>query len=192
MSNDESTLYCRVVDLDQEVTGEILNEELVKGTWTKNLIRYVCNGDCIRGAIVMGKENGKYLFSIRDAYLAYARRRAGEDDRNAVVMEAVVTDVKKDWYEGRVIWMTPVGYGGVSFLPAGRDFKPGDKAVMTILNIQKTGSSVFINLCSPRYGYEKIDRPFESDDDVLADFVTTQEEILSSAREEAEDQGTRL
>lgn len=192
MSNDESTLYCRVVDLDQEVTGEILNEELVKGTWTKNLIRYVCNGDCIRGAIVMGKENGKYLFSIRDAYLAYARRRAGEDDRNAVVMEAVVTDVKKDWYEGRVIWMTPVGYGGVSFLPAGRDFKPGDKAVMTILNIQKTGSSVFINLCSPRYGYEKIDRPFESDDDVLADFVTTQEEILSSVREEAEDEGTRL
>lgn len=192
MSNDERTLYCQVVDLDQQVTGEVVNEELVKGTWTKDLIRYVCNGDCIRGAVIMGKENGKYLFSIRDAYLAYARQRAGEDDRNAVVMEAVVTEVKKDWYEGRVVWMTPSGYGGVSFLPAGREFKPGDKAVMTILNIQKTGSSVFINLCPPKYGYEKIDRPFESDDDVLAEFVSTQEEILSSAREEPEDEGTRL
>ncbi len=192
MSNDESTLYCKAVDLDQPVTGEIVNEELVKGTWTKNLVQYVRNGDCIRDAVVVGKEGGKYLFSIREAYLAYARRRAGEDDRNAVVMEAVVTEVKKDWYEGRVIWMTPVGYGGVSFLPAGRDFKPGDKAIMTILNIQKTGSSLFINLCPPKYGYEKIDRPFDSDDDVLVDFVTTQEEILSSAREETEDDETRL
>lgn len=192
MSNDESTLYCKVVDLDQSITGEIVNEELVKGTWTKNLVRYMCNGDCIRDAVVVGKEGGKYLFSIRDAYLAYARQRAGEDDRNSVVMEAVVSEVKKDWYEGRIIWMTPVGYGGVSFLPVGRDPKPGDKSVMTILNIQKTGSSVFINLCPPKYGYEKIDRPFDSDDDVLADFVTTQEDILSSARVEADDDEARI
>ncbi|MBQ2485715.1 MAG: WYL domain-containing protein, partial [Candidatus Methanomethylophilus sp.] len=187
MSEDEMTLYCEVVDRERTISGEIVNEELVKGTWTRNLIPYVYEGDCIRGAVVVDKKDGGYLFSIRDSYLAYARQRAMDDDKNSVVMEAVVSEVKRDWYDGRIVWMTPSGYGGVSLLMEGRELKPGDRAVMSILNIQTTGSSMFVNLCPPKYGYESIDKPFESDDDVLADFVTTEDQILSSLRGEEKD-----
>ena len=191
LSEDETSLFCRAVDADREVAGVIDNEELVKGTWTRDLIPYVCEGDCIRGAVVAGVEDGAYRFSIRAAYLAYARMRAEEDLRRGTVMEAVVTAVKPDWYDGRLVWMTPAGYGGVSLPLEWRDLKPGDKAVLSVLNIQSSGSTVFINLAPPRYGYESVERPFASDDDVLAAFVTSQEAILSDAQRE-EDSEERL
>ena len=183
-SEDERTLFCKTVDTEMEVTGEIINEELVKGTWTKNLIPYVCEGDCIRGAVVVGQEAGTFLFSIHDAYVAYAKRCAEKDYRDGTVMEAVVTEVKDEWYGGRLVWMTPAGYGGVSFPLEWRNLKAGDKAVLSVVNIKPSGSTVFINLAAPKNGYQSIDQPFESDDDVLKDFVTTQGDILSCQPEE--------
>ena len=177
MVTDWETLLCSTVDSDDTLEGEIINEELIKGTWTRNIKPYLFDGDCIRDAVVVEKEDNYCYFSIRDAYMAYAKRIAEEDSRNSIVMEAVVSEVKKEWYDGRVTWMTPSGYGGVSFPLAGRELKPGDKVVMSILNIQTTGTSFFINLSQPKYGYERIDKPFESEEDVLADFVTTANKI---------------
>lgn len=186
-SEDEKTLFCKTVDAELEVVGEIVNEELVKGTWTKNLIPYVCEGDCIRGAVVVGQEDGIFLFSIREAYIAYAKRWAEKDLGEGTVMEAVVTEVKSEWYGGRLVWMTPTGYGGVSFPLEWRNLKAGDKAVLSVVSVIPSGSTVFINLAVPKNGYQSVDRPFESDDDVLKEFVTTQGEILSCPPVEEED-----
>ncbi len=188
LSETGDTILCSAIDSDDLVEGEILNEELVKGTWSRNLIPYLFDGDCIRDAVVIEKDEDYCVFSIRDAYKAYSKKKAEEDLRNNVVMEAVVSEVKKEWYDGRVTWMTPSGYGGVSFPLAGRELKPGDKVVMSVLNIQTTGTSVFINLCQPKYGYEGIDRLFESEEDVLTQFVTTAKKIRgeSSGKEDDE------
>lgn len=186
LSEDGETILCSTVNSDEPVEGEIINEELVKGTWTRNLIPYLFDGDCIRDAIIVEKGEDYCLFSIREAYVSYARRKADEDSRNNVIMEAVVSEVKKEWYDGRITWMTPTGYGGVSLLLPDRKFKPGDKAVMSVTNIQTMGSiSVFINLSAPKYGYKSIDKVFESEEDVLAQFVTSAKKI----REECSTKG---
>lgn len=186
LSEDGETILCSTVNSDEPVEGEIINEELVKGTWTRNLIPYLFDGDCIRDAIIVEKGEDYCLFSIREAYVSYARRKADEDSRNNVIMEAVVSEVKKEWYDGRITWMTPTGYGGVSLLLPDREFKPGDKAVMSVTNIQTMGSiSVFINLSAPKYGYKSIDKVFESEEDVLAQFVTSAKKI----REECSTKG---
>lgn len=186
LSEDGETILCSTVNSDEPVEGEIINEELVKGTWTRNLIPYLFDGDCIRDAIIVEKGEDYCLFSIREAYVSYARRKADEDSRNNVIMEVVVSEVKKEWYDGRITWMTPTGYGGVSLLLPDREFKPGDKAVMSVTNIQTMGSiSVFINLSAPKYGYKSIDKVFESEEDVLAQFVTSAKKI----REECSTKG---
>lgn len=186
LSEDGNTILCSTVGSDEPIEGEIINEELVKGTWTRNLIPYLFDGDCIRDAIIVEKGEDYCLFSIRDAYVSYARKKADEDSRNNIVMEAVVSEVKKEWYGGRVTWMTPSGYGGISLLMPERELKPGDKAVMSVTNIQTIGgTSVFINLSTPKYGYESIDHEFESEEDVLAQFVTSAKKI----REECSTKG---
>ena len=186
LSEDGETILCSTVNSDEPVEGEIINEELVKGTWTRNLIPYLFDGDCIRDAIIVEKGEDYCLFSIREAYVSYARRKADEDSRNNVIMEAMVSEIKKEWYDGRITWMTPTGYGGVSLLLPDREYKPGDKAVMSVTNIQTMGSiSVFINLSAPKYGYKSIDKVFESEEDVLAQFVTSAKKI----REECSTKG---
>ena len=181
-----------IVDPKHKVSGIILDEELVRGTWTRHLKPYLLGDDCIRKAVIADKEGDVFYFSIKDAYLDYAMSRAREDERNCAVVEAVVTEISS-LYGGRVIWMTPSGYGGISLPLEGRDLKPGDKAAMSISSIQNMGKSVFINLCSPKYGYDRIDKPFGPGvDDVLINFVAAEDEILdemAAAEEQPESRG---
>ena len=178
---DETSLLCEVVGSRRPISGVILNEELIKGIWTRDLLPYVFDRDCIRGAEIIGKDDDGYTFSIKQAYSSYCKRLAENDFKKGLVMEAVVLEVKRNWYEGRVTWITPSGYGGVSLLPTDKDLRPGDKAVMTVLNIQTSSSSFFINLCPPKYGYDNVDSPFVSPERVLSSFVTTRKEILSES-----------
>lgn len=184
---------CVIVDTGKSVKGRIIeDEELVKGTLTKDVIPYLYDGDCIRGAVIAGKEGEDYLFSIREAYQDYALKCAREDERNNAIMVAEVTGIRNDLYDGRITWMTPSGYGGISFVPEGRALKPGDREVMTIYNIQTIGKNIFINLCPPKYDYGDVDKTFSSDnEDVLAAFVSTKEDILSemSAKTESLETG---
>ncbi|MBR4133984.1 MAG: WYL domain-containing protein [Bacteroidales bacterium] len=172
---------CVIVDQSMSVMGRVVDEELVKGTWTRNVIPYLFDGDCIKDAKIIGTDGDDFLISIRDAYLAYALKCAREDHKNNVIMEAVVSEVKPDMYaEGRVTWMTPSGYGGISFPLNGRKLKPGDKVPMIVLNIQSSSTTTFINLGEPRYDYDRIDKHFGGDnEEVLAAFVTTPEQVLA-------------
>lgn len=179
VTDDEDPFLCDTVDPDRKVSGRILNEELVKGLWTEDLIPYLLDGDCIRNAEIVGRDDDGFLFSIKKAYLLYALRRAREDDGKCAVLECEVIRYSTK-SGGRIVWMTPSGYGGMSTPIEGRDLKPGDRAALSIKNIQNSGDSAYINLCPPKYDYERVDKPFGPDDEaVLLDFVAKEKDILS-------------
>lgn len=181
---------CVIIGSDKEVAGIIIDEELVKGTTTKDIIPFLFDGDCIKGAVIKGRQGDDFLVSIREAYQVYALRCAEIDARSGVLIEALVMAVRDDLYGGRITWMTASGYGGISFPLEGHNLKPGDKVDMTVLHIQQSKKSVFINLGLPKHesvgNYipfhiinEEIDR-----EAVLASFVTSQEKILAERGED--------
>ena len=171
---DGESLQCRVVDTDADVRGPLINEELIKGVWTRDLLEYFCDEDCIRGAVLFRDEEG-YSFSIADAYTSYARKMSEKDNRESVCFKARVYRVSEEW--GRVNWMTPSGYGGISKLEDTPGVKVGDTAVLQILNVQKVGTNTYINLCYPKYDVGAV-RPFDEDGDVLGEFITTYDAVV--------------
>ena len=173
----------RIVDTDNPLEGVILDEELIRGTETGDIIPYFCEDDVIRDAELIIDNDGTSRFSLRKAYEAYAKKKVRRDNGAGTVFEAKVTRIREDLK--RINWMTSRGYGGISYLIEGEDLKPGDIKVMTVYNVQTSGSSFYINLCPPRYDYEAVDR-FGSDEDVLADFVTTADKILETRKTVAE------
>jgi len=177
---DEENLLCRVVGEDASVTGPLVNEELIKGVWTRDIIDYFFKDDCVRGAVLYRDGDG-YSFSIADAYTAYARAQAEKDQRDGICFRAKVYNVNEKW--GRVNWITPSGYGGISKCGDTPGVKAGDTAVLQVLNVQKQGANTYINLCYPKYDVDGV-RPFSEDNDILGGFVATEEELRRS-RDEA-------
>ena len=192
LTDDEESFTCDIVDPDRKISGRILNEELVKGLWTKDLIPYLLDGDCVREAKIVRRDGEEYLISIMNAYLKYALDCAREDDKNCAVMECKVIRYST-MSGGRIVWMTPSGYGGLSKLIEGRDLNPGDIMPMSVFSIVDSSKSAYINLCPPKYGYEKIDKPFGPGvDDVLINFVAAEDDILdemAAAEEQPESRG---
>ena len=192
LTDDEESFTCDIVDPDRKASGRILNEELVKGLWTKDLIPYLLDGDCVRDARIAGRDGEEYLISIMNAYLNYALKRAREDDKNCSVMECKVIRYSK-MYGGRIVWITPSGYGGVSYLLSTCELNPGDTMAMSVHSINDSSKSVFINLCPPKYDYERVDKPFGPDEEaVLLDFITKEDTILdemAAAEDQPESRG---
>lgn len=164
---------CVLLDHDNPLYGPLVNEELIRSTVTQDLFPYFCEDDVIAGAVLVEDENG-VGFSIKDAYASYAKDAAQKSERDGSVFEAKVTKVCTDI--GRICWMTPFGYGGISLPVEGKDLKEGDICVMSIHSIQVSGRSLYINLCPPKYNYDVVDVRFE-EDDVLKDFVKTEDEV---------------
>jgi hypothetical protein len=183
ITDDEDPFICDTVDPDRKVSGRILNEELVKGLWTEDLIPYLLDGDCIQNARVADKDGEEYLISIKNAYLNYALECAQEDYKKCAVMECKVIRYSK-MSGGRIVWMTPSGYGGVSYPLATREMKPGETMAMSVHSINDSGQSVYINLCPPEYDDERFDKPFGPDEEaVLLDFVAKERIILAEMAE---------
>ena len=178
-SGDEKSLYCKILDFDDPIGGLMVNEELIRGTTTEDIIPYLFAGDVIRGAKLIMDEDG-VRFSIREPYCAYALSAARLDDKEDTVFEAKVTHIREDI--GRINWITPRGYGAVSYPVEGETLRVGDIHVMSIYNIQTNGSATYINICPPKMGYDTIDIPFDDSDDgkdgILEGFVATQEDVL--------------
>ena len=175
ISEDGDSLECEIVDKDVEVKGTLQNEELIKGLWTRDLINFFFELDCVRDAVLYKGLDGN-TFSIADAYTAFARERADMDFRDNVCFQARVYNINESW--GRVNWITPAGYSGITRIEDTPGVKVGDVAVLQVLNVQKQGVNTYINLCPPKYGADSV-RAFSDDDDVLKDFITTRDEILS-------------
>ena len=186
---DEKGLRCKVLDPDNPVAGHLVDEELIRGTDTADLRQFLFSGDVIRGAVMHVDDDG-VTFSIRQAYRDYALGEACKDDRAGTVFEAVVTHVHKEIE--RVNWMTPRGYGAISYPLEGDDVKEGDIRVMSLYNIQTNGPVTYINICPPKMGYEAIDEHYDAGEDGqesrLQGFVTTQEAVLKDRSDEVPEQ----
>ena len=50
-----NSLNCRVVDDDTDIHGIIIDEELLKGVWTSDIINFFFEKDCITGAVIYKK-----------------------------------------------------------------------------------------------------------------------------------------
>ena len=172
----EGDLCCEILDLDNPLKGVLVKEELIRGTEAEDLFPYLFADDVIPGARLIMDEDG-VRFSIRDAYAAYAKSKARKCELDDTVFEAKVIRVRPDI--GRINWMTPFGFGGISIPTDGKDLKVGDTCVMSIYNIQSGNGSMFINLCPPKYGYDVIDVKFDDNEGVLIDFVTTADQVES-------------
>lgn len=173
--NSYSTLECEIVDDKVEERGTILNEELVKGLWTRDLIPFLYDQDCIRGAELSKGPDGN-RFSITGAYAAYARRKAEQECRDNVCFQAKVYKISEEWE--RVNWITPSGYAGITKLDEFSGVKEGDLEILQVQNVQTQGANTYINLCRPRYDVDAV-VAFPEDDEILSGFVTTREIILS-------------
>ena len=176
------SLVCRVLGAGAGVRGRILEEELIKGLRTGDLIDYFREQDVIRGAVLYVEEGG-YSFSIAEAYTAFARAQAEREWRSGAFFRARVYRVDEEW--GRVNWMTPSGYAGISRLEDTPGVKVGDTAVLQVLNIQKQGANTYINLCYPKFDVGAV-LPF-AEEDVLIGFITTEEKVLSEASRKTEE-----
>ena len=183
LSYSDSTLECEIIDDKVEEKGTIRNEELIKGLFTKDLIPFFCDQDCIRGAVLIKDKDGNH-FSIAKAFASYAKAKADKESKDDVCFRARAYCVDEKW--GRVNWITPSGYGGITKLEDFPGVKVGDVETLQVKDVQTQGTRTFINLRRPRYDVGAV-LPFPEDDDILSDFVTTKEKILSG-RKEAEAQ----
>jgi len=167
---------CAALESKDMAEGVVQNEELIKGTYTEDLADFFFEGDCIENAIVV--ESGENpVFSIKKAYHDFAAAKAGADDRNLAFFEAKALDIREDF--DRIFWMTAGGYGAISFGIEG--VRKGDTAVLCVQNIQTKGDAIYINVCPPRYGYDKIDRKFD-EESVLIDFVVPVERAVDNIK----------
>lgn len=169
-SGPSPILLASAVQTTLEQNGFIINEELIKGTWTEDLLPYIYLDDCIKGASVVNVE-GKPAFSIKDCYRNFAKKAAEKDLRNGTIFEAVATHIVTE--SGRINWITAGGYGAISLMIDG--VKVGDKKVMNVKNVQTSGAT-YINIEQPKYGYDHIDRIFD-EEQVLSSFLSTEKDV---------------
>ncbi|MBQ0044673.1 MAG: WYL domain-containing protein [Bacteroidales bacterium] len=162
-----------------EKKGVILNEELIKGIWTEDLIPYIFDGDCIKGAVIENTD-GEPEFSIKESYRSFAKQAAELDNRNNTVFEAVAVFISEE--TSRINWMTAGGYGAIS--PMIEGIKVGTKMVMTVKNVQTKGAT-YINIEPPKYGYDHIDRIF-NEEEVLSSFISMEKDVWKELDEQTE------
>lgn len=179
-ANGYPVIKCAALDSSDGAEGYIYDEELIKGTFTEDLAGYLFDGDCIENAVVI--ENGEEpVFSIKNAYSEFSRKKALSDRYNSSVFEAKVVAVLDDI--GKINWLTAGGYGAIS--PCMDGIEDGDTAVLSVNNIQ-SGLDLFINVCPPKCDYSSIDRKFD-EESVLGDFVVSTTEALENIRKKQEE-----
>ena len=181
---DDGWMRFRVVDEDSDLSGKLTDEELIKGFFTRDILDFIFEGDCIRGAVLVS-EGGAFTFSIKNAYERFCRRRAESDRRSGTVFQARALRVIEKIQ--RVNWLTARGFGGVSKLDG--DVQVGDVMDLEVDSIKDT-VGFFINLRHPKYDNgDPVVRFDEGEDagyDVLSDFVCTRKDVLAERQKARE------
>jgi hypothetical protein len=138
--NDDGELWCKVVGGEEEEML-LFDDELVAGTYVKDLYAYLYENDFIAGARVESDADGLGI-SIREAYLAFAIQNAQIASRNKHFFQGRVEYVDEKMQ--RIFWMTAGGFFGISRMREG--LEPGDEAVLYVVNVQFRGKDVYINV----------------------------------------------
>ena len=145
VGEDGKTMLCRTVGTDYDGDCEIESEELVKGLYTDDLIDYFPPEGCIENAVLV-KEGDMPLFSMRDAYLDYARKTARKDRGTGRTFQAKAIAFHEGASEekNRVILLSDKGYGGLMYDDGSLDV--GDIVTVYTQSIQENANGVFINM----------------------------------------------
>ena len=175
----EEYLICKALGTKYEDECEIKEEELVKGTYVSHLIPYF-REDCIDGAVLVDEEEPP-LFSIKDAYIRYAKKTAEEDCANKRVFEAMITDIFRyngDSERDRLILISDKGYGGLMRIRDG--YKVGDIITVTVVSVRGSGDNIFINLDEPDFYHFTKPSKFNPET-VLNGFVSNEDSVVNTA-----------
>ena len=166
-------IHCVPQDAFYDGPGEIEDEELVKGLYTRDLTEYLYENDCIEGAVLID-ENEPPLFSIKETYQRFALRQADKDRRTRRVHNALVIDVfngiTRD--KDRLRLISDNGYGGL-MRDSGR-YGKGDIAIVYTHSIRNDNGNIYINMDEPNFPYS--DEPDEFDREHLLDGFVMPEE----------------
>lgn len=171
--NGERNIRCEIMDCMEPICGQIISEELVKGLYTEDLIDYIYDDDCFPDAVIEYADEQGYEFSIRDSYRSFAEKKAREDEKNYTVFKAKAFYIS-DQYK-RIYWMTPSGYGAVSFIIDG--VKVGDIKIMEIDSIHPVNKDLYINIREPKYENSQAVREWD-DNSVLENYVVDVKDAL--------------
>lgn len=175
----EEYLSCRALGTGYEEDCKIIEEELVKGIYTSHLIPYFYEQDCINGAVLAGGSVPP-LFSIKDAYLRYAKKTSEDDRINKRVFEARITSIfrnNEDPERDRLILLSDKGYGGLMKVRDG--YKVGDTITVRVVSVHGSSDKLFINM--EEADFCRFTRPKGFDPEtVLNDFVCTEESLVNA------------
>lgn len=189
-NEDSNILYCRPLGMEYEGDCIVRSEELVKGLYTEGLIKYIYDYDCVEGAVLV-ERGAPAVFSIKDAYIKYAKAQADKDCVSRRVYSATVVG----FFEGetreqdRVILISDKGYGGLMIDDG--TLEAGDIVELYTKNAIERNNSLFINMAKPFFDHEEAGSEIV-EDDVLRDFIVEQDTALrhleeSSHTEDKED-----
>ena len=151
-------LWCKPVgEGDDELF--LYDDDLVAGTYVKDLLPYLYENDFIVGARVETDSEGLGI-SIREAYLAFAVQNAQIAYRNKHYFKGHVLFVDEDME--RTFWMTAGGFFGISRKKEG--LVAGDEAVLYVVNVQFRQNEVYINVdVDETAGVGRVVQPFDEE-----------------------------
>lgn len=157
-------LWCKPVGKEEEMV--LFDDELVVGTYVKDLLPYLYENDFIRDARVESDQEGLGI-SIRKAYLAFAVQSAQIAFRNKHYFKGRVLYVDED--KQRIFWITACGFFGISRIKEG--LQAGDEAVLYVVNTQFRQDDTYINVDLDEFnGAGKTVQSFD-EDNLLNGFI---------------------
>ena len=178
----------------EEEQSSLFIEELVTGFYTDDLMPYIYENDYI-GRACYREDAYSSGFSIKDAYIDYAMRKAEEDRRNRSVFNAKVIG----YYQGanedkdRYILISDKGYGGLMRVNA--EYDTGDIVTVYVVSAFDNGNAFFINFDEPEFEYEGSPRPFV-EENVLGEFVLDEDgaeaDVARSLMEKKDETGNDI
>lgn len=181
----EGVLWCKPVGADEEMV--LFDDELVMGTYVKDLVPYLYENDYIMRARVEADAEGLGI-SIREAYMAFAIQNAQVASRNRHFFRGRILDIDED--RKRIYWMTACGFFGISRFREG--LGPGHEAVLYVVNVQFRDQDVYINVdVDEAGGAGKIVQPFD-EEKLLEGFIQDAPPADTAAKSDGEAQAERL
>ena len=179
-------LWCKQVgEEDEELC--LFDDELVVGTYVKDLLPYLYEDDFIAGARVESDAAGIGI-SIRGAYREFAVQNAQIALRNKHFFKGRVLYVDEEMQ--RIFWMTAGGFFGISRFREG--LAADDEAVLSVVNVQFRNDDYYINVEMDETGVVGgTVQPFD-EDKLLDGFIRDEAPVQADGRPDSAERVLKL
>ena len=138
--NERGELCCKAVGEGEEELA-LFDDELVVGTYVRDLLPFLYGDDFIRDARVEADDAG-FGISIRRVYMDFAIQAAQLAYRRRLLFKGRVLFV--DDRMKRIFWITACGFFGISRIREG--LKPDDEATLYVVSVQFHQQDTYINV----------------------------------------------